>query len=60
MEEISVKIREASWLDVINYLETHEKSEVKSDLYYKLSNLYEIYNRAIKLSRHIWFENYVF
>lgn len=58
MEEISVKIRESSWLDVINYLETHEKSEVKSDLYYKLAKLYETYCRASKLTHHTWFDNY--
>lgn len=58
MEEISVKIREASWLDVINYLETHEKSEVKSELYYKLAKLYETYCRASKLTHHTWFDNY--
>lgn len=58
MEEIGVKIREASWLDVINYLETHEKSEVKSDMYYKLSRLYETYCRASKLTHHTWFKNY--
>ena len=58
MEEISVKIREASWLDVINYLETHEKSEVKSDLYYKLAKLYETYCRANKLTHLTWFKNY--
>ena len=58
MEEISVKIREASWLDVIKYLETHEKSEVKSELYYKLEKLYETYCRANKLTHLIWFKNY--
>ena len=58
MEEINVKIKDASWIDVIDYLETYEKSDVKSELYHKLSKLYEIYNRAIKLSRHTWFENY--
>ena len=58
MEEINVKIKDVSWIDVIGYLETHEKSEVKSELYHKLSKMYEIYNRAIKLSSHTWFENY--
>ena len=58
MEEISVKIRDANWTDVIDYLEICGDGLVKPDLYHKLSKLYEIYNRAIKLSRHTWFENY--
>ena len=56
--EIKVKIKEAEWHDVINYLETNKNSKVKSEMYYKLSKLYKIHKRAIKLSRTTWFENY--
>ena len=58
MEEIKVKIKDASWIDVINYLEICEDGVVKPNLYHKLAKLYEIYDRASKLSRHTWFDNY--
>lgn len=57
MEEISVKIKEASWYEVMHYLKTNKKRECKSELYNKLSKLYETHNRAVKLSRNTWFEN---
>ncbi|MFQ6724135.1 MAG: hypothetical protein ACLRFE_02240 [Clostridia bacterium] len=58
MEEISVKIKDAEWHNVIGFIEHWEDRADKPELYYKLSKLYETYNRAIKLSRHTWFENY--
>ena len=56
--EIKVKIKDAEWHDVIGFIEHWQDKGNKPELYYKLSKLYEIYNRAIKLSRHTWFENY--
>ena len=58
MEEIKVKIKGAEWHDVIGFIEHRQDKEDKPELYYKLSKLYETYNRAIKLSRHAWFKDY--
>ena len=58
MEEISVKIKEASWYEVVDYLKTNEKSEVKSKLYHKLSRLHEIFSRANQVTHGAWFKNY--
>ncbi len=58
MEEIKVKIKNAEWPTIIGFIEYWEDKDNKPELYNKLSKLYEIYNRAIKLSRHTWFENY--
>lgn len=56
--EINIKIKDAEWCEVVNYMEECEKKQSKPNDYYKLLKLYNIMQRATKLSRHTWFENY--
>jgi len=57
MKTIIMQIKDANLSEVEDFLHTHSKSAVKSSLYYKLLKLYEIYKRAVKLSKHTWYKN---
>lgn len=56
--EINIKIKDAEWHEVLNFMEECENKEKKPSEYYVLLKLYNIMQRATKLSRHTWYENY--